>query len=105
MRFEIFYSGEENKQRYDNAADPADGPHQIQEGQIGHQGEYHIHPEETEGAHKDQCGDGRHQGSSHTPQSGGKHIVNTADKIGTGNQDHFLAGISNDRRFIGHNAG
>ena len=72
MGFEIFYSGEENKQRYDNEGNTTDGPHQIQEGQI------------------------RHQRSSHTPQSGGEHIVNTADKVGAGNQDHLLTGICNE---------
>ena len=105
LRLKLFHSGEEYKQSNDNAGDPTDGPNQVQEGQVGYQGEHHIHPEETESAHKDQGGDGGHHRSSHTPQSGGKHIVDTADKVGAGDQDHFLAGIFDHCGIIRHKAG
>ena len=87
VRLEVFDSGEEYKQSYDNAGNPADRPYQIQESQITlHQGiVHHIHPEEPESTHEYQGSDCGYDGSSHATQSGSENIVNAADKICTGN--------------------
>ena len=104
---QLFDRWEENAQQRADGQQPADGPNQIQGGQIalGQEWINHIHPEEPEGAHPYHGGNGGGQRLTHGSQRLTDDSVSATEEIGAGDDDHFFPGVGNDQRIAGHKAG
>jgi len=92
----LFSLLEKDDQQAENRKHPTNGPAQVEKCKIRQQREHNIHPGKAKAKQKYQCRDSRGYGPSHSPEGSTDDIIDAADKVGAGNDNHFLSGKRND---------